>query len=267
VNGPGAHECCYNEESEIIPVMDLSISMWVLAVVCAVLIGMAKTGINALGTLVVPIMAFIFGGMPSSGLVLPMLVMADIFGVAYYHRSADWKTLIKVLPWAFVGILAGLVTGKSISAEQFKHLIGILVIISLAVMIWLEMKTSENGGSVPHKAWFAIPFGITGGFSTMIGNAAGPIMSVYLLSMSLSKNTYIGTTAWFFFIVNVFKLPLQIWGWHNITLKTLEFNLLLLPAIAFGAFAGIRIVKLINEGAYRWFIVAATLVSALALFL
>jgi uncharacterized membrane protein YfcA len=105
-----------------------------------------------------------------------------------------------------------------------------------------------------------------GGFSTMIGNAAGPIMSVYLLSMSLHKNIYIGTTAWFFFIVNTFKMPLQIWGWHNITLRTLGFNLLLLPAIALGAFLGIRIVRLMPESTYRWFIVAATFLSAIALF-
>jgi uncharacterized protein len=245
--------------------MDLSISMWILAFLCAFMIGMAKTGVNALGTLVVPIMAFIFGGMPSSGMVLPMLVMADIFGVAYYHRSAHWKTLLKVLPWAFVGILTGLFTGKNISAMQFKHLIGILVIISLLVMIWLEIKKSRKGDPVPQKVWFAIPFGITGGFSTMIGNAAGPIMSVYLLSMNFYKNTYIGTTAWFFFIVNVFKMPLQIWGWHNITLQTLGFNLMMLPAIAVGAFAGIRFVQLVPEKAYRWIIVVATFISALAL--
>jgi uncharacterized membrane protein YfcA len=245
--------------------MELSASMWILAILCAIMIGMAKTGMHALGTLVVPLMAVIFGGMPSSGLVLPMLVMADIFGVIYYHRSAHWKTLFKVLPWAFAGILAGLLTGKNISAAQFKHLIGILVIISLLVMAWLEIRKSAKGDPVPHKVWFAIPFGIMGGFSTMIGNAAGPIMSVYLLSMNFYKNTYIGTTAWFFFIVNVFKLPLQIWGWHNITLKTLGFNFMLLPAIALGAFAGIRIVKLLPESAYRWFIVAATFLSAIAL--
>ncbi len=245
--------------------MDLSLSMWALAIACAIMIGMAKTGINALGTLVVPVMAFIFGGMPSSGLVLPMLVMADIFGVAYYHRNADWKTLLKVLPWAFLGILLGLITGKNISPEQFKHLIGILVIISLTVMIWLEIRKSRAGDTVPHKVWFAIPFGIMGGFSTMIGNAAGPIMGVYLLSMNFYKKTFIGTTAWFFFIVNVFKLPLQIWGWHNITLQTLGFNLMLLPAIALGAFAGIRIVQHMHESAYRWFIVAATFLSAIAL--
>jgi uncharacterized protein len=246
--------------------MDMSFSMWVLAILCAIMIGMAKTGITALGTLVVPLMAFIFGGMPSSGLVLPMLVMADVFGVAYYHRNAHWKTVLKVLPWAFIGILAGLLTGKSISAVQFKQLIGILVIISLVVMIWLEIKKSGKRDPVPHKVWIAIPLGILGGFSTMIGNAAGPIMSVYLLSVNLSKNTFIGTAAWFFFIVNLVKMPLQVWGWHNITLQTLEFNFILLPAIALGAYAGIKLVKIFPESAYRWFVVAATFLSALALF-
>lgn len=240
--------------------------MWLLSIACAVMIGMAKTGIQGIGTLVVPLMAIIFGGMPSSGLVLPMLVMADIFGVVYYHRNAEWKTVLKVLPWALTGIFIGLVTGINISSEQFKHLIGILVIISLIVMVWLEMRKSKNGNNVPHRAWFAIPFGAAGGFSTMIGNAAGPIMSVYLLSMNLNKNTFIGTAAWFFFIVNAIKLPLQIWGWHNITLKTLSFNLILLPAIAIGAFAGIRIVKVIPEKGFRWFVVVATFVSAIALF-
>ena len=241
--------------------------MWLLAIFCAIMIGMSKTGVQGMGTLVVPLMAIIFGGMPSSGLVLPMLVMADIFGVTYYHRSADWKTILKVIPWALAGIILGLITGKSISPEQFKHLIGILVIISLAVMIWMELRRSANGNSIPHKHWFAIPFGIMGGFSTMIGNAAGPIMSVYLLSANFNKNRFIGTAAWFFFIVNVIKLPLQIWGWHNITLKTLSFNIILLPVIAAGAYLGIKIVKLIPEKGYHWFIVVATFISALALFI
>jgi uncharacterized membrane protein YfcA len=241
--------------------MELSLSSWLLAILCALMIGMSKTGVNGLGTLVVPLMAFIFGGMPSSGLVLPLLIMADIFGVIYYHRSTHWKTVFKVLPWAFVGILVG----KNISALQFKQLIGVLVILSLIVMIWLEVRKTKKTEIVPPKVWFAIPFGIMGGFSTMIGNAAGPIMSVYLLSKNLPKNVYIGTAAWFFFIVNLSKLPLQIWGWHNITLKTITFNIILLPAIALGAFLGIKIVKLIPENAYRWFVVVATFISAMAL--
>lgn len=247
--------------------MDLSLSLWLPAILAAIMIGMSKTGVNGLGTMVVPIMAFIFGGMPSSGLVLPMLIMADMFGVIYYHRSTHWKTVLGVVPWAFAGILVGLIVGKNISPTQFKQLIGILVILSLAVMLWLEFRKKKIKEVVTHKTSIAIPFGIMGGFSTMIGNAAGPIMSVYLLSKNLPKKEYIGTTAWFFFIVNLSKLPLQIWGWHNITLQTLTFNLMLLPAIALGAYLGIKIVKLISENAYRWFVLIATLASSIALFI
>lgn len=245
--------------------MELSISMWLLAILAAIMIGMSKTGVNGLGTLVVPIMAFIFGGMPSSGLILPMLIMADVFGVIYYHRSTHWKTVLGVLPWAFAGIFIGLFVGKSISPLQFKQLIGLLVILSLVVMLWLELRKKKLSEIVPHKTSVAIPFGVLGGFSTMIGNAAGPIMSVYLLSKNLPKKEYIGTAAWFFFIINLSKLPLQIWGWHNITFDTFLFNLMLLPAITLGAFAGIKIVKLIPERVYRWFVLVATFVSAMAL--
>lgn len=245
--------------------MELSVSMWLLAILAAIMIGMAKTGVNGLGTLVVPIMAFIFGGMPSSGLVLPMLIFADIFGVVYYHRSTHWKTVLGVLPWAFAGILIGLFVGKNISPVQFKQMIGLLVILSLGVMLWLEFRKKKSSETVPHKPLFAIPFGIMGGFSTMIGNAAGPIMSVYLLSRNLPKKEYIGTAAWFFFIINLSKLPLQIWGWNNITLKTITFNLMLVPAIALGAYVGIKIVKIIPEHVYRWFILVATFMSAAAL--
>ena len=245
--------------------MDLSLSMWLLVILSAVMIGMSKVGVSGIGTLVIPIMAFVFGGMPSSGLVLPMLIMADVFGVIYYHRSTHWKTVLGVLPWAFIGILVGWFVGKNISSEQFKQLIGLLVILSLAVMFWMEFRKKKSVEIVPHKATVAIPFGVMGGFSTMIGNAAGPIMGVYLLSKNLPKKEYIGTAAWFFFIINLSKLPLQIWGWHNITTKTLIFNLMLLPAIAVGAYLGIKIVKLFPESMYRWFVLGATFFSALAL--
>jgi uncharacterized protein len=191
--------------------------------------------------------------------------MADVFGVIYYHRSTHWKTVLGVLPWAFIGILVGWFVGKNISSEQFKQLIGLLVILSLAVMFWMEFRKKKSAEIVPHKASVAIPFGVMGGFSTMIGNAAGPIMGVYLLSKNLPKKEYIGTAAWFFFIINLSKLPLQIWGWHNITTKTLIFNLMLLPAIAVGAYLGIKIVKLFPESMYRWFVLGATFFSALAL--
>ena len=246
--------------------MELTQPMWLLAIFCAFMIGMAKTGISGLGTVIIPLMAYIFGGMPSSGIVLPMLIMADTIGVIYYHRSANWKTILRIMPWALVGIAVGLAVGKSISPDWFRRLIGILVLLSLAIMLWLEYRRNKIEQTVTGKKVYTIIFGLLGGFSTMIGNAAGPVMSVYLLSENMDKKEFIGTAAWFFFIINILKMPLQIWGWHNITWQTFQFDLMLLPAIALGAWVGISIVKLIPERIYRWFIWVATIISAVVLF-
>lgn len=237
----------------------VSVTVWIISVLAALMIGMSKTGLSGFGTLVVPVMAYAFGAMPSSGVVLPMLVMADIFGVVYYHRSAHWKTLLLILPWAVTGLLAGMVVGKNISAVGFKHLMAGMVLISIIIMLWQEFKNHKNESNAVKNKIVAAIFGIAGGFSTMIGNAAGPVMSVYLLSRKLPKNEYIGTAAWFFFVVNLIKLPLQIWIWHNITLQSFIFNLILLPAIAAGAFLGIRIVRIIPEKPYRWFVIVGLL--------
>jgi len=151
-----------------------------------------------------------------------------------------------------------------ISAEEFRQMIGYLLVLSIAVMLWSEYRKKHTEKKQLSK-WMSVPFGIIGGFSTMIGNAAGPVMSVYLLLKNLPKNEFIGTAAWFFFIVNLLKLPMQIWGWHNITTNTFLFNLKMLPFIAFGAFIGIKLVKLISERVYRWFIIVGTIISAVGL--
>ena len=246
--------------------MEYTSTIWIISIAAAVMIGMSKTGVSGLGTLVVPLMAFAFGGMPSSGMVLPMLIMADVFGVIYYHRSANWKLLLLLLPWALIGLFVGLIVGKQISAEQFRQLIAILILISIVIMLWQEFRKKHKKPTTVHSKAVAAIFGITGGFSTMIGNAAGPVMSVYLLSRQLPKAVYIGTTAWFFFIINITKLPLQIWVWHNITIQSLLFNLSLLPAIAIGAYAGIKITAIIPENTYRWFVIVITVIASVALF-
>jgi hypothetical protein len=120
--------------------------------------------------------------------------------------------------------------------------------------------------SIPDYWGFAGLLGLSGGFATMIGNAAGPLLSLYLLSMRLPKNIYIGTAAWFFFIVNISKVPLHIIFWKTITWESLSFNLLMVVPIIAGAVGGFYIVKLIPEKAYRIFIILSTLASAAALF-
>ena len=225
---------------------------------------MSKTGLSGLGLLVVPILAGIFGGKPSVGLLLPILIFADIFAVTYYNRHADWKYVLKVLPWAITGILAGVLVGHMVNDTLFKQLIAVVVILGISLMIWQDIR--RKNVVIPDYWWFSMILGLAGGFATMIGNAAGPVLAMYLLSMRLPKNIYIGTGAWFFFIVNVFKVPFHIFIWETITPESFLFDVLMIPAIAAGAVAGFYLVRLFPEKGYRIFIIASTLAASLFLF-
>ncbi|MDO9615511.1 MAG: sulfite exporter TauE/SafE family protein, partial [Bacteroidota bacterium] len=173
--------------------------------------------------------------------------------------------LIKVLPWAVIGLLLALWIGELVNDEQFKNMIAILVFLSIGLMLWQDKRKGTN--LFPDKWWFAASMGILGGFATMIGNVAGPVFAIYLLAMHLPKNSFIGTGAWFFMIINFTKFPLQLFVWDNISLETLTIDLMTLPAIALGAFAGIRLVKIIPENTYRGFVIAITAISAFLLLL
>lgn len=212
----------------------------------------------------VPILAAIFGGQLSSGIMLPILCLADVMGVWYYHRHASWHHLKKLFPWAAVGTVLGTVVGGMINDEIFKTIMAVIIVVSVAIMLWLERGHKED---VPDYKWFAILTGIAGGFTSMVGNLAGSVMAVYFLSMRLPKNQFIGTTAWFFMVINWFKIPFHIFAWHTITLDTFLLDLTTLPFIALGAFVGILIVKNLQEKAYRWFIIGMTLIAAVFMLL
>ncbi len=237
---------------------------WVLLALCGLLVGMAKTGLSGVGLMVVPILANAFGGRPSVGLLLPMLILADVFAVTWYNRHAEWKHVLRLLPWALAGILVATLVGKSISDQTFNRLLAALVIGGIVILVWRDLRSDKF--HVPESRWFAAGLGLLGGFSTMIGNAAGPVMALYLLSMRLPKNVYIGTGAWFFFIVNLSKVPLHVWSWKTITLSSFLLDLLLIPAIAAGAFLGIWLVRLLPEKIFRIIVIVTTLLSALLLF-
>ncbi|AHW59316.1 hypothetical protein SAMN05444285_12533 [Draconibacterium orientale] len=243
--------------------LDFSTLQWILLAVCGMLIGMSKVGVPGVSMLVVPALALIFGGKASTGILLPMLMMADLFGVGYYHRHAEWKYLWKLLPWAFVGIGIALWVGEVVNDTWFKNIIAILVFLCIGLMLWHDRKKGQN--LFPDTWWFSAMMGILGGFATMIGNVAGPIFAIYLLAMHLPKNSFIGTGAWFFLIVNFSKFPLHIFVWKTINLDTLTLDLMLLPAIAFGAFAGIKLVQKISEKLYRTAVIIVTALSAFLL--
>lgn len=244
--------------------LDLTITQWFLAILSAMVIGVSKTGISGAGIIAVPLLAGIFGGRPSTGLLLPILITADLFAVKIYHSHVEWKYILRLLPWAFTGILAGVVTGGIVNDNQFRKIIAVVVISGILLMIYRDFRKVNL--EIPKSWWFSGILGLGAGFSTMIGNAAGPVMAYYLLSMRLPKNSYIATGAWFFLIINLVKIPFHVFAWKTITTESLYFDfLMILPVIA-GALSGYYLVKLIPEKAYRIFIIITTLAAAIVLF-
>ena len=244
--------------------IDLTTVQWLVLMLTGLLIGMAKTGVSGLGLMAVPLLASAFGGRASVGLLLPILIFADVFAVTYYNRHADWKHVLRLIPWAFIGIVAGAIVGKSISELTFNRLLAAMVLSGIIILVWQDIRYKKV--RIPTSYWFAISMGLIGGFATMVGNAAGPVMALYLLSMRLPKNQYIGTAAWFFFIVNLSKVPLHIWSWKTITQESFLLDVVTIPAIAAGAFLGIFLVKIFPEKAYRIFIIITTGLTAFLLF-
>ncbi|MDR0553543.1 MAG: sulfite exporter TauE/SafE family protein [Treponema sp.] len=238
---------------------------WIALIFSCLCFGMSKTGINGISTVAVPLFALIFGGKESTGVVLPLLCFADLLAVFYYRRHAEWKYIIRLIPWALAGFGLALLVDALIPPRGFKSLIGICVFAGLVIMFWNDRR--GKNAAVPSAWWFSALFGIIGGFTTMIGNAAGPIMSVFLLSVRLPKKSFVGTAAWFFLIVNYLKLPLQIFIWHNINMESLFFDLTMIPAVLVGAVLGIILVKKISERVFRVLVYVMTIGSAALLFL
>lgn len=231
-------------------------------ILAAILVGMAKTGVAGASMIIVPIMAIAFGSRDSTGLLLTILIFADLFAVWYYHRHASWHHLRRLLPYALLGVVVGTLVGQVIDDNTFRFVMAVIIFLSLGIMIWQEVKTNVQ---VPTSRWFSSSIGVAGGFTTMVGNLAGPVMALYLLAMRFPKNQFIGTAAWFFLSINLFKLPFHIWVWGTVTPKSFLLTTLFIPVIAVGAFLGIWVVKRINETAYRWFVIAMTGVAAFAM--
>ncbi len=240
---------------------ELTTSDWLWLGFSAVCVGMAKTGLSGIGMLVVPVMASVLGAKPSTGFLLPMLIMADVFAVRHYHQHAEFAYLIKLAPSTILGVIVAMFVGEWINDDQFRQLLSVIILAGIAIMVFRSGKRE-----IPHNIYFASIAGFLGGFTTMIGNAAGPVMTIYLLAMSLPKNNFIGTAAWFFLCVNVFKVPFHIWSWETITWESFQMNILLFPLILIGVFIGLRVTKLIPERPYRIFLIVSTILAALKLF-
>lgn len=243
---------------------ELSYIEWFVVILSTVLIGFTKTGVSSMGILVATILMYVFPAKESIGILLPMLVVGDLFAVFFYRRSVVWKYLISLIPWVLMGIVIGYFVLNQINSDQLKPLIGIIVLTLIVLHISRERFGEKFTKVLPKSLWFTLSMGILAGFTTMIGNAAGGVMAIYLLMKGLPKNEFVGTGAWFFMFVNLIKIPFYI-SLGLITIDSITFNMWLIPTILIGAFIGIKVVPLIPQKAFQTLILGFALIGALRL--
>jgi len=218
---------------------------WILLVAGATMAGFSKTGIPGSSILFVAIFPNLIPARQATGVILPMLIFADLFAYVIYRKNLEWKRVGLLLPWALAGILLGWLVLGHINDRQTTKIVGGILALMLVMNFWRRRGSVDE--AVTHMPrWFAPLMGTFAGFTTMVANAAGPVMSLYLLAMRLPKLAFMGTGAAFFLLINWIKVPfvLQL---GLITPESLKLDLCLFPAVAFGALLGRPLIERIDQ--------------------
>jgi uncharacterized membrane protein YfcA len=237
---------------------------WSVLILIALICGVTKTGLPGAGILMVPLAAAVFPAKVSTGIILPMLIIGDIFAVAYYKRHAVWKNILPLIPWAMAGVIIGSFAMTKVNDQQLRPIIGAIV-LTMLILNYIRLRRGSTDLPIPTQWWFAAIMGLLAGMTTMMANAAGPIMTIYLLAMQLPKQEFIGTGAWYFFLMNCFKVPFSA-HLNLINAQSLWINLMILPVIVVGAILGILIVNYIPQKAFTAVVQILAAVGAIYLF-
>jgi uncharacterized protein len=246
------------------PVAAVQESVWVpvlLASGAALLIGFSKTGLPGAGMPAIALMAAAFREETrlSVGAMVPLLILGDVIAVIYYRRHANWQRLLELLPYIALGMVPGYWVLLTAQSQGLRTLIGVIILLLLG----LHFSQQRLGWAwVPDRWWFTALMGLLAGFGTIVGNAAGPAMGIYLVSRKLNKHEFIGTSAWLFLVVNSSKVPFQL-PLGIITWDTLRIDLYAAPALIAGALLGLMVHGWIPQRLFNSLILALAALAAL----
>ena len=241
----------------------MSIGEWILAVVAALGVGIGKAGLSGMSMFHVLVFAFLFGARASTGVVLPLLLVGDVAAVRIFHQHARWDYVRRMLPPACLGVVLAAWFMRDLDETLYRPVIGWVTLI-LSILQSVRMYRPAWFGNVPHARWFAWTMGILAGAATMLANAAGPVFAIYLIAVGLPKMEFVGTSAWFFFIINLFKVPFSI-ALGLIRGQTLMLNLILAPAVLVGVLAGRWLLERIPQRLFEHMLLAFAVLAALRL--
>jgi uncharacterized membrane protein YfcA len=238
---------------------------WLLLALAAFAVGAAKSGMPAFGPVPAAIFAAVLPARASTGAVLGLLLVGDLIAVRMYHAHADWAVLRRLVPSVVVGVLLGVVVLWLADDAAVRRMIGGILVFLVGLSVVLMLRRRRDGAEArPVPPALTHVFGPLGGFTTMIANAAGPVMSLYFVASRLPVQAVLGTAAWFFLVVNLFKVPFSV-GLGLMTLDSLLVNLVLVPALAIGAVIGWRLARRISATWFERIVLVLTLASGIFL--
>jgi uncharacterized membrane protein YfcA len=235
----------------------------VLFAVAALIIGLAKTSIGGLATISIAIFASLMPTRESTAAILLLLIVGDVVAVWHYHRDADYSLLWRLIPAVLPGLALGAVFLALVDDTVLRRSIGVLLLVLAALQLLLQWR-SPDAAPIAHSRLAGIGTGLGAGFATMTANAAGAVMTLYLVARGVEKRRFLGTSAVFFFGVNLCKVPFSA-GLGLFHVSTLRTTALLAPLVVVGALAGLRLARRLSQARFDQAVLAATVLSALAL--
>lgn len=238
---------------------------WSLLITGAVMVGLAKTGVPGVSILFVGLLANAMPARQATGVILPLLILGDVFGVLLYRRHTEWRHLWKLFPWTAAGVVLGWLALGHIDDGQTKRLLGGILALLLGLHYWRKTRQAPDENIVAQATpWVAAGTGLLAGFTTLVANAAGSVMTIYLLAMRLPKLGFLGTNAVFFLLLNWFKVPFMV-NLGLINRDSLWLNLQLAPAVIAGCLLGRYAAARMNQRVFEATALALTGVAAVKL--
>lgn len=244
--------------------IDPGLGGWVLLAFAALIVGLSKAALPGASTLAVAIFAAVLPAKQSTATLLVLLIVGDVFALWAYRRHADWRALARLIPAVAAGLALGAIFLVVADDAWVRRTIGVILLLLIALTLWRRHARRGEPTSGRPRWPVAAAYGSMGGFTTMVANAGGPVMSMYFLASGFRVMAFLGTAAWFFAIVNVAKLPIML-GLGLITPGTLLMAALLVPAVLVGAFGGRVLAGRMNQIWFERIVIVLTVLGALYL--
>lgn len=246
--------------------IELPALSWVVLVATSLLIGVVKTALPGAGTLAVAAFAAVLPARESTAALLVLLIVGDLTAVWAYRHDVDWKVLWRLVPTVVVGLVLGVAFLGWADDATMRRTIAVILLALIALTLFLMRRGKLSADDTLANPRVRGVYGVLGGFTTMAANAGGPVMTMYFVAARFDMMAFIATQAWFFFVVNVVKLPFSV-GLGLLHADLLPMLALLAPLVLVGAFAGRRWVRRLDQELFTRIIIVLTVLSSLYLLL